>query len=187
MKRIALVTLAALASLALLLSGTAAAGCSLCVQKVTAETRDGAAWQPGQPVVLVFDVNGQDLPERGLAVVMEIDKEKTKCLEVELRRVSGDASSGRYAGIFYPFHEGEFDGKVMFGASAPQDFGFRVDRALAPASVSADAELPSADPLAAAPPSLLDAARASLPAALLALLLALLPVLLLRPRRAEAS
>src|SRR5438445_651666 len=108
------------------------------VQSVTAHTRDGGAWKPGQPVMLMFEVRGDGalLPQKGLAVVMEIDKEKTKCLDVPLRLLSTEGAAGTYAGIFYPFHEGDFDGKVVFADGTPQDFAFRVAAARTAASAS---------------------------------------------------
>ena len=154
------------------------------VQSVRAHTRDGGAWKPGQPVMLMFEVRGDGalLPQKGLAVVMEIDKEKTKCLDVPLRLLSTAGAAGTYAGIFYPFHEGDFDGKVVFGEGMPQDFAFRVDAALAPAALARDEAIPAADPRAAAAPSLQESVWQALPATLVALLVVLAPLVLRRRR-----
>ena len=166
---------------ALALANVAAAGTgALSIEKVTAQTRDGGAWQPGQPVLVVFDVRLGDaasFPDSGLAVVMQAQKERTKCLDVPLRKVSDAGGVARYAGIFYPFYEATFDGLVSFGDGPTQDFTFRIDAAIAPSDVARDANVPSADPLAAAPPSRAENLAAATPVALAVLLLALLPVL----------
>ncbi len=151
------------------------------IERVTAYTRDGGAWQPGQAVLLAFDVRGPagSFPESGLAVVMQVQGERTKCLDVPLRRIDANDGLARYAGAFHPFYAARFDGKVMFGDSAPQDFAFQVDETLAPATLPRD--VPAADPRAAAPPSPAESLSASLPAAfLVALLLLIAPLALLR-------
>lgn len=185
MRRIVASLTLALLSLALA-SAPAAAGCALCVDSVTAHTRDGAAWQKGQPVMLVFGVtraaSAAAFPETGLAVVMEVNKERTKCLDVPLKKVSENGDTASYAGVFYPFYEGRFDGKVAIG-EVPQDFRFDVAPTLAPAPVARDAEVPAAPRDAAAPPTFVESARQLLPLTLIALFLLTLP-LALRLRRA---
>lgn len=177
MKRIVLSTIAVLT---LAFSTLASAGQSgLSIERVMAHTRDGGAWQPGQAVVIVFDVRGAAdaaFPEEGLAVVMQVQNERTKCLDVPLRLIDASGGAARYAGVFYPFHEALFGGQVSFGASDGLDFTFQIESAPASA-VSSTEELPAADPLAAAPLSLGEASRVALPAALVALLLALVPLL----------
>lgn len=184
MKRIVLATIAILT---LALTSAASADPGLTIEKVNASTRDGGAWKPGEAVVVTFDVRGGGAyPEKGLAVVMQVQGERTKCLDVPLALVSQDGGAARYAGIFYPFYGAAFDGKVMFGDSASYDFTFTVDRTLAPTAISPTAALPAADPQAAAPAAFDVAARAALPAAAFALLVALVP-LLLRRRRAQTA
>lgn len=185
MKRI---VLAAIAILTLGLSSAAMADPGLIIEKVSAQTRDGGAWQPGQAVVVTFDVRGAagTFPEKGLAVVMQVQKERTKCLDVPLALIGQDGAAARYAGVFFPFYTAVFDGKVMFGDSASYDFTFQVDEALAPSAISASTDVPAADPQAAAPLAFDQAARVALPAALAALLVALVPLAFLRRRTLAA-
>lgn len=117
-----------IATLALAFGGSASAGCALCVDSVAAQTRDGAAWSSGQPVLLVFNVSRADrsaaFPADGLAVVMAYGRERTKCLDVQLRKTSESGDAATYAGGFYPFGTGTWTGRVDIGGN-PQDF--RVD------------------------------------------------------------
>lgn len=126
-KLIALITIALTA---LAFARPAAGACTLCVASVTVHTRDGAEWQPGEPVMLVFEVSrasaARAFPGEATAVVMELDRERIKCLEVELRKVSEGTDRARYAGLFYPFRPGDFDGTLGF-AGEVQEFSFRVE------------------------------------------------------------
>lgn len=124
-----LIALATIALLALAFARPAAGACTLCVASVTVHTRDGAEWQPGEPVMLVLEVSrtsaAHAFPAETTAVVMELDRERIKCLEVELRQVSEGTDRARYAGLFYPFRPGDFDGLVAFGEE-PQELLFTV-------------------------------------------------------------
>ncbi len=163
-------------------------GCALCVDSVTANTRDGGAWQKGQSVMLVFSVSRAQaaaaFPESGLAVVMEVNKERTKCLDVPLKKVSENGDRAQYAGAFYPFYEGRFDGKAAIGEETG-DFVFDLGSTFAPAPVDRTDEVPAAPRDAAAPPSFAESVRLALPVSAIALLLIALP-LTWRFRRATA-
>lgn len=179
--------LATIAALSLASSGAAAAGGNvITVHTVTAQTRDGGAWAAGQPVILTFEVRGSSFPDTGLAVVMQVRGERTKCLNVPLRKLSDSGATATYAGVFNPFYAAEFGGQVMFGDSTPQDFTLRVDAQLPPSVIPATEEVPAADPRETAPPSLADATSASLPAALAALALLLVPLALRRKAAAPS-
>ncbi len=96
----------------------AAADCGLCLDSVALQTRDGQPWTAGKPVTLVVRIADQaavPLPSSALAVVMQTDGDRTKCLEVPLKLVQGDASGGLYAGLFFPFRPARYDGKLMIG------------------------------------------------------------------------
>lgn len=109
-------------------AGSAFAGGGIQIEGVRAETRDGGAWSSGQPVMLVFEVSraaaNVTFPETGLAVVMAYGRERTKCLDVQLRKASEQGDRAAYAGVFHPFGAGTWTGRVDIGGE-PQDF--RVD------------------------------------------------------------
>jgi hypothetical protein len=96
----------------------AAADCQFCLDWVALQTRDGQPWTDGKPVTLVIRV-GSDaaaaLPSTAQVVVMQTDGDRTKCLEVPLKLVEGDASGGLYAGLFFPFRPAQYDGTLVVG------------------------------------------------------------------------
>lgn len=148
-----LLTILSAALLSLLLSGpVAAGGCAFCVESVTVQTRDGGPWSSGQPIVLVVSArsnSGAALPESALAVVMQTDGEKTKCLDVALRKVAGDDAAATYAGVFFPFREATYDGRVSIGDDVT-DIKFVVGSgvpAQAPTAIGPGVELPVAAPV----------------------------------------
>lgn len=148
-----LLTLLSAALLSLLLSGpVVAGGCAFCVESVTVQTRDGGPWSPGQPIVLVISArsnSGAGLPESALAVVMQTDGERTKCLDVALRKVDGDGELATYAGVFFPFREATYDGRVSIGDDVT-DIKFVVGSgapAQAPTAIAPGLELPVAAPV----------------------------------------
>jgi hypothetical protein len=169
--------------LALVLASVAVAGpavaddCRFCLDSVGLQTRDGQAWQAGQPVTLVVHVAenaASPLPATAQVVVMQTDGDRTKCLGVPLKLVQGDASGGIYAGLFFPFRPARYDGKIAVGGDV-QDITFDVNQVVAGDGPAG--ELPAAEPIdtSAPVPSLLSLPRLpAVGAAVLALLLAAL-------------
>lgn len=92
------------------------------VDSVSVETRDGTAWKSGDPVSVVIRMSRIDddwsFPDEGLAVVMRTDAERTKCLDVPLRKIGGTADQAIYAGVFYPFRVAEYSAKLTVGGEA---------------------------------------------------------------------
>ena len=109
---ISLITLASLAA-------PAAAKCATCLDGISVQTPDGQAWSEGKPVTLVASVRrgdpGAAFPADGLAVIMQTDRERTKCLNVALKIVSQSGDGALYAGVFYPFRAAIYSGLVQFG------------------------------------------------------------------------
>lgn len=149
--------LAALASLVLSLAvlalapSPAAASCSSTgsphtrVDGVSVETRDGAAWKSGDPVAVVIRMSRVDddwaFPGDALAVVMRTDEERTKCLDVPLRKVGDSGDQAVYAGVFYPFRAASYSAKLTVGGEA-HDITFTVGTpALGPAGSLGIAEV----------------------------------------------
>ena len=121
MRRILLaffISLLALGSLA----APAAAKCPTCLDGVSVQTPDGQPWTDGKPVTLVVSARRGEpsaaFPTTGLAVIMQTDRERTKCLDVPLKLVSQSGDSGLYAGVFYPFRAAVYSGTVQFGESS---------------------------------------------------------------------
>lgn len=146
-----MIRLLALLSLVLSLlafAGSAAASdCGLCLDTVTLQTRDGQPWTEGKPVTLVVHVANLaavPLPSSALAVVMQTDGDRTKCLDVPLKLVQGDASGGLYAGLFFPFRAARYDGKFSIGGDV-QKISFDVKKMAAGAAPAG--ELPAAAPI----------------------------------------
>jgi len=137
----------ALALSALAVGGSQAEACVFCVASVNLQTRDGQPWTAGKPVTLVVAATsaaGATLPQSGVAVVMQTDGDRTKCLEVPLRLVNTDGTTGLYAGVFFPFRAAKFDGKLAIGDDV-SDLTFDVKRIVAGAAPAGD--LPAAEPL----------------------------------------
>ncbi|HUQ41925.1 MAG TPA: hypothetical protein VM052_05435, partial [Candidatus Limnocylindrales bacterium] len=65
---------------------TAEAKCPTCFDGLSLQTPDGQPWSAGKPVTLVVSARlgapGMEFPTTGLAVVMQTDGERTKCLNV---------------------------------------------------------------------------------------------------------
>jgi hypothetical protein len=108
-------SLLALASFA----APAAAKCPTCLDGISVQTPDGQPWSDGKPVTLVVSARrgdpGEAFPTSGLAVIMQTDRERTKCLDVPLKLVSQSGDGALYAGVFYPFRAAVFSGIVQFG------------------------------------------------------------------------
>ncbi len=146
MVRIGLALLLILASVGLTASA-ASADCVFCVDTVSLQTRDGQPWTAGKPVTLVVHVAQRGLgtiPASGLAVVMQTDGDRTKCLDVPLKLVSSDGQGAVYAGLFFPFRAARYDGKLSIGDDV-SDLTFDVNRIAAGAAPAG--ELPAAEPL----------------------------------------
>lgn len=97
----------------------AAAKCATCLDGISVQTPDGQPWSEGKPVTLVASVRrgepGAAFPAEGLAVIMQTDRERTKCLNVALKLVSQSGDGALYAGVFYPFRAAIYSGLVQFG------------------------------------------------------------------------
>src|SRR5688572_19143745 len=97
----------------------AAAKCPTCLDGISVQTPDGQVWSEGKPVTLVASVRrgdpGAAFPADGLAVIMQTDRERTKCLNVALKLVSQSGDGALYAGVFYPFRAAIYSGLVQFG------------------------------------------------------------------------
>jgi len=144
--RIGLALLLILSSVGLAAS-TAAADGGLRVANVSLQTRDGQPWSGGKSVTLVVRVTTSapgSIPPSGVAVVMQTDGDRTKCLEVPLRLVSTDGSTGLYAGLFFPFRAARYDGKLSIGDYVT-DITFDVNKLVAGAAPAGD--LPAAEPI----------------------------------------
>ena len=164
MARIGLALLLIFASIGISASA-ASADCALCADSVSLQTRDGRPWADGQPVTLVVHVarqaGGVAIPSSAVAVVMQTDGDRTKCLDVPLKLVSSDGASGLYAGLFFPFRAARFDGKLSVGDDV-SDITFDVHTLVAGAAPAGD--LPAAEVIdtRAAQPSFLAAAQVPL-------------------------
>jgi hypothetical protein len=124
MRRILLALALSLMTLASF-AAPAAAKCPICVDSVSVQTPDGQPWSDGKPVTLVVSTrrgeDGAAFPATALAVIMQTDRERTKCLDVPLKLVSQSGDGGIYAGVFYPFRAALYSGLVQFG-----DFSFDI-------------------------------------------------------------
>lgn len=118
MRRILLALAISLISFASL-AAPAAAKCPTCLDGISVQTPDGQLWSEGKPVTLVASVRrgdpGASFPAEGLAVIMQTDRERTKCLNVALKLVSQSGDGALYAGVFYPFRAAIYSGLVQFG------------------------------------------------------------------------
>jgi hypothetical protein len=124
----------------------AAAKCATCLDGISVQTPDGQPWSEGKPVTLVVSARrgdpGAAFPTAGLAVIMQTDRERTKCLDVPLKLVSQSGDGALYAGVFYPFRAAIYSGIVQFG-----DFKFDVTvdvNAVAATAPVATSDLPVA-------------------------------------------
>ena len=118
MRRILLVLALSLVTFASF-AAPAAAKCPTCLDGISVQTPDGQPWSEGKPVTLVASVRrgdpGAAFPTEGLAVIMQTDRERTKCLNVALKLVSQSGDGALYAGVFYPFRAAIYSGLVQFG------------------------------------------------------------------------
>jgi len=99
----------------------AAAKCAICLDGMSVQTPDGQPWADGKPVTLVASVRrgepGAALPADSIAVIMQADRERTKCINVPLKLVSQSGDGALYAGVFYPYRAAVYSGLVQFGES----------------------------------------------------------------------
>jgi len=145
MRRIVLALVLSLLTLGSL-AAPAAAKCPTCLDGISVQTPDGQPWSEGKPVTLVVSARrgevGAEFPTTGLAVIMQTDRERTKCLDVPLKLVSQSGDGALYAGVFYPFRAAIYSGIVQFG-----DFKFDVTvdvNAVAATTPVATSDLPVA-------------------------------------------
>jgi hypothetical protein len=86
---------------------------------------------------------GAAFPAEGLAVIMQTDRERTKCLNVALKLVSQSGDGALYAGVFYPFRAAIYSGLVQFG---DHKFDMTLDiNTVAAAAADASTVRPTAD------------------------------------------
>lgn len=166
-------------------ASAASAGCGFCVDNVSLQTRDGQPWTAGKPVTLVVHAahGSLPIPATGLAVVMQTDGDRTKCLDVPLKLVSDDGHGAVYAGLFFPFRVARYDGKLSIGDDV-SDITFDVNKLVAGAAPAGD--LPAAEPIdtAAAPVRFFEAAQIPLLAVAATAFWSIIAAALLRlPRR----
>ena len=118
MRRILLAFVISALTLAIF-AAPAAAKCAICLDGMSVQTPDGQPWSDGRPVTLVVSARRGDpdaaFPTTGLAVIMQTDRERTKCLDVPLKLVSQSGDGALYAGVFYPFRAAIYSGLVQFG------------------------------------------------------------------------
>ena len=99
----------------------AAAKCAICLDGMSVQNPDGQPWSQGKPVTLVASVRrgtpGITLPSESIAVIMQADRERTKCINVPLKLVSQSGDGALYAGLFYPYRPAIYTGLVQFGGS----------------------------------------------------------------------
>ena len=140
----------AVSALALgLFAAPAAAKCPTCFDGLSLQTPDGQPWSAGKPVTLVVSARrgapGTEFPTTGLAVVMQTDGERTKCLSVPLKLVNTGGDSAIYAGVFYPFRAAAYDGKLQLG-DYTFDINFDVRTMSATTPLARTPDLPVAQP-----------------------------------------
>lgn len=109
--------------LTLALGIVAEAKCQVCVESVRAEKVDGNT-------SLRFTaraIHAPALPETGTAVVMQVDGNRSKCINVSLRKVDDSGGVATYVGTLISFYgNSTFTGRVDIGGdihefSAPLD------------------------------------------------------------------
>jgi hypothetical protein len=97
----------------------AAAKCAICLDGMSVQTPDGKPWSDGRPVTLVASVRrgepGATLPADSIAVIMQADRERTKCINIPLKLVTQSGDGALYAGVFYPYRAAVYSGLVQFG------------------------------------------------------------------------
>jgi len=158
--RIGLALLLILSSVGLAASA-ALADCVNCADNVSLQTRDGQPWSAGKPVTLVIHMTRHAsgaVPPSAVAVVMQTDGDRTKCLDVPLKLVSSDGSTGLYAGLFFPFRAARYDGKLSIGDDV-SDITFDVNKLVAGAAPAGDLPAAEAVDTSAAPITFFSAAQ----------------------------
>jgi len=120
MRRILLAFVVSVLTLATF-AAPAAAKCAICLDGMSVQTPDGQPWSNGKPVTLVASVRrgepGATLPADPIAVIMQADRERTKCINIPLKLVSQSGDGALYAGSFYPYRAAVYSGLVQFGES----------------------------------------------------------------------
>ena len=109
--------------LTLALGTVAAAKCQVCVESVRAEKVDGNT----SLRFAARAIHAPALPETGTAVVMQVDGNRSKCINVSLRKVDESGGLATYVGTLISFYgNSTFTGRVDIGGdihefSAPLD------------------------------------------------------------------
>jgi hypothetical protein len=163
----------------------AAADCGLCLDSVALQTRDGQPWTAGKPVTLVVHIvsnSAVPLPSKALAVVMQTDGDRTKCLDVPLKLVQGDATGGLYAGLFFPFRPARYDGKLAIGDDV-HPITFDVNRMVAGAAPAGELPVAKRIDTSAQTPAFFSVSRLPAVGAAALALLSLVAVMLYARRR----
>ncbi|MGH2451553.1 MAG: hypothetical protein ACRDGE_09840 [Candidatus Limnocylindria bacterium] len=139
--------LVVVASLLLTLAlGTAAsAKCRICVESVGAISSGSSVTLE----VVARSMAGDELPDRGTAVVMQFDGQPSKCLNVTLAKVDEDGGVATYSGTFNGAGTSTYSGRVDI-AGAIYEFTVSVNGAPVPAGLVADPPAVTSRPAVAA-------------------------------------
>ena len=135
--------LASLLLLGLAVLGTAAyAGCQTCLERIVAE-------RSGTGVTLMIVARSADesfvFPESGSAVVMQVDGNRTKCLNVQLLRKGTEGPGiAVYSGTFTAYGEKTHSGRVDIGGQI-YEFTVPLDGRTGTLAIAAD-QTPLAPP-----------------------------------------
>jgi hypothetical protein len=135
--------LASLILLILAALGTAAyAGCQTCLERIVAE-------RSGTGVTLMIVARSADeslvFPESGSAVVMQVDGNRTKCLNVQLLRKGTEGPGiAVYSGTFTAYGEKTHSGRVEIGGQI-YEFTVPLDGRSGTLAIAAD-QTPLASP-----------------------------------------
>lgn len=103
--------------LALALGSAADAGCRLCVESITAQTSGGGSgW--GKSITLRVIARATDqasIPMTATAVVMQVDGDRSKCLNVSLSRSGVEGGLATYSGTFTGYGQSTHSGRLDLG------------------------------------------------------------------------
>jgi len=158
-----LITLASL--LVTLAIGTAANAspiCRICIESVQAERSDAGTTLR----FIARPADGVALPETGTAVVMQVDGNRAKCINVVLRRIEQSGGLATYSGVFTAFQGAykTFTGRVDIGGEI-HEFTLPLDGTpgsaqfvAAPQVATAQPQVATAQPVPAAEPDAVQAA-----------------------------
>lgn len=141
-----LVVLASLL-LTLALGSVAEAKCWVCIQSVSAEKSDAGT-------ALRFTASGHDasaFPETGTAVVMQVDGNRSKCINVTIRKIDVSGGLATYSGLLTSsYGNSSFTGRVDL-AGEIHEFSVPLDGTPGKLQWIASADAANAAPVQAAP------------------------------------